>query len=64
MSKDNRCKECGNVLALCTGTFLGQADEEPYEHGEQIELDIEVNESVNCHYCEDCNRIREIWIDE
>jgi len=61
--KQGNCLKCGNKLALCTGTFLGEADDEPYQSGESIELDIDVNESANCHYCETCNEIQSIWTD-
>ena len=62
--KIKECSKCGNTLALCAGTYIAQADEEPYESGTMVELDLEVNEHVHCWYCEDCNRIDSIWIDQ
>jgi len=60
------CKKCGNKLLLGKVWIESiHPDDEPYESGEEIEIDeIDFNESLLVHYCEKCEIIHDIWDDE
>jgi len=58
------CHKCKNKTALVKGTFYFDADEEPYESGERIELHLDGEQRIHGHYCEECNVMIELWDDE
>jgi hypothetical protein len=58
------CPKCKNKTALVKGTFYFDADEEPYESGESIELNLNGEQWINGHYCEECGVMIEVWDDD
>ena len=58
------CPKCKNKTALVGGVFYYCADEEPYESGEYIELELEGEKRISGHYCEECDVMIEVWDDE
>lgn len=60
-----KCKKCGERMALMSGFCNFIPDDEPFESGEEIELLIEVEEKIHAHYCLTCETFdKNIWIDE
>lgn len=60
------CIKCGHKLLLGK-VFIEtiRPDDEPYESGENIDLeDIYISEQFLVHYCENCEIIHDIWDDE
>lgn len=58
-----KCKECNGQLTLMSSSSLFFPDEEPYKSGERVKLDLEVEEYVHANFCQNCDRIVQIWID-
>lgn len=60
------CIKCGGKLILGqVGIDLIEPDQEPYESGEIVEMEpIEIYASLHVHYCENCERIHDIWSDD
>lgn len=58
------CPKCKNKTALVKGTFYFDADEEPYESGEYLELNLNGEQRIHGHYCEECDVMIEVWDDE
>lgn len=58
------CPKCKNKTALVKGTFYFDADEEPYESGERIELNLNGEQWIHGHYCEECRVMIEMWDDD
>jgi len=62
------CKKCGHktVSAMATINYF-EPDQEPYEAGifEEAETEeIVTDVSIGIHYCEKCNEINDIWIED
>ena len=62
------CKKCGHKTVLATSlvTYF-DPDQEPYESGvfEKAELEtIYMHVMVGIHYCEKCEELNDVWIEE
>ena len=63
----SKCYKCGNTkLLTMSGTGYFNADEEPYEDGnrEKPEISEIENDELIIHYCEKCNQIIDIWVND
>lgn len=58
-----KCSKCKTNMVLMQGDAYFTPDSEPYESGEELELDIEIDRRICCHYCEKCNKIETMWED-
>lgn len=58
------CNKCGNKTALVHGTYHFSADSEPYESGEELDIDLEEEESLQAQYCESCRSLSDVWCDD
>ncbi|HAH37779.1 MAG TPA: hypothetical protein DCL81_15095 [Algoriphagus sp.] len=58
------CKKCKSKMVLVSGAIRFDADEEPYESGERLQMNLELDKWMHGHWCEKCEKMREIWLDE
>ena len=58
-----KCKVCKSKMVLMQGNVTLEADSEPYESGEEIDLNLTIDKIVCAHYCEKCDRLQQVWED-
>ena len=59
-----KCKKCNKDMVLMSGNVYLDSDQEPYQSGEEIELNLSIDRYIHAHYCENCNKVQEFWEDD
>jgi ssDNA-binding Zn-finger/Zn-ribbon topoisomerase 1 len=63
-NQPDKCEKCGGRLALVTGSWHYEPDDEPYEEGVEEEAKTSGGqEYLAASKCDDCDHIQDITIE-
>lgn len=54
------CEKCNSKTVLMIGYVNLDPDQEPYEAGQEVALDLSVEKYVTAQYCQKCDSLTDI----